>query len=175
MVVVKVNGYALRAALTEARLRLDAVSRMFKDSVMAFPGEEKPSPKSLDEEIVGLDDLISEIETAQATYNLKVRAGEMPLIRAVKLVGPRGRNAKLWREAAAPSHERYGGGYYEHTRDKDSIVAAPQIDRRAALDIANTKASQLAALRAAIATANATPVEIDISESASEYVRKFVS
>lgn len=176
-----VNGYALRAALSEAKLRLDAQAKTFKDSLMAFPDEVKPDPVATEREISKLEWLISEIEVAQLGYNTSVSIllawpGNAPktvtLAQAVKLMGPAGRLAKLWREAASPTQDRYS--YRETTRDKDAIVAHSTVGRAQAVELNSQRSKSLAALRAAIAAGNAALRDISIATPVADFIEPFV-
>lgn len=97
-------------------------------------------------------------------YNLQVRVTvqgtEITLAAAVKMLGGAGRVAKMWREAVADKEDRYGYRN-ERERNKDTEIAQKRVPYDEALKEANKADGFAGALRAAIATGNATLVDIE--------------
>jgi len=165
---MKVTGYMLREAIKQHELRREAAYRAFSDSLKVFPGEVKDSPVALVEQFLAAERAIAALQTAQMKYNLIVKVElyghgwertTMPLGQAIKLIGGEGRVEKLWRSAAGPKKDRY-------YRDPDEIDpthvrAQPTIKPQEAVKLATAAGKRAGALRAAIATANATEVEIE--------------
>jgi hypothetical protein len=162
----KTTGYALREAIKQHELRRDTAARAFNGSLRVFPGEAKDSPQSIIESFLAAERAIAMLQTVQMQYNLMVKvmipgmATEQPLAMAIKLVGGVARSEKMWRSAAAPKEERYGYGDND-TRDPNQIRATATVAMKDLVGLATASAKQSAALRQAIAVANATEVTVE--------------
>lgn len=161
---MKITGYKLREAIKMWELRRKMANDNFEKSLYAFDGEAKENVQTVIENFKHADQVIANLQTAQAKYNLyidvSVLGEQMTLCEAVKRVGGAGRVEKLWRTAATDKKERYG---YDRTlvRNSDEVYAKRTISLHAAGEYA-AKASKVAgALRAAIATANSKEVDIE--------------
>jgi hypothetical protein len=165
---MKVTGYMLREAIKRHELRRDVAARSFNDSLKAFPGEVKDNPADIVEQFLAAERATAALQTAQMRYNLAVKIDlyghgwdrtTMTLAEAIKLIGGEGRVEKMWRSAAGPSKkDRY---YSDDEIDPSHIRAQPTIKPQEAVKLATVAGKRAGALRAAIATANATEVEIE--------------
>jgi len=162
-----VTGYALREAIKQWELRKDAANRVFDESLKIFPGEEKPHPSKLIEQYLAAEVAIAQLQTAQAQYNLLVafdfEGRKITLCEAVKSLGGYSRVEKLWRTAAGGGKkERYG---YNDNNERDStkIYAVQVVTPMQGVEQATVAARRASALRAGIATGNATTCEISLN------------
>lgn len=164
---MKVTGYKFQHALRELGHARDIAAGQFDNSLMKFPGEDKPKPQALMVAYAEAEAKIARLQTAQADYNLRVKVlvldKTMTLSEAVKLVGGAGRAEKMWRGVAAPKKDRYG---YDHdTRDPDVLVAQKTISVEEAAALAKKAARWASALREAIQVGNATEMEFQLEEA----------
>lgn len=158
-----VTGYALREAIKQWELRKDAANRVFADSLKVFPGEEKPHPSKLIEQYLAAEVAIAQLQTAQAQYNLLVRIDfegcPMTLCEAVKSLGGYSRVEKLWRTAAGgDKKDRYG--HNDDERDPEKIYSVRVVKPAMGIEQSTIAAKRASALRAGIATGNATSAAI---------------
>jgi len=162
---MKVTGYKLREAIRRWELRRKATASQFDDSLHAFEGDEKITPTGVIKTFERSDRAIAELQTAQARYNLVVTARlgdeELTLCELVKLVGGAGRVEKMWRSAALIKKDRYSYRGDELTRDPNEVRAKRTISHAEATQMAIRAAKKAGDIRAGIATANATEVEIE--------------
>jgi hypothetical protein len=161
-----VTGYALREAIKQWELRKDAANRVFEDSLKVFPGEDKPHPSKLIEQYLAAEVAIAQLQTAQAQYNLLVsfdfEERTMTLCEAVKSLGGYGRVEKLWRTASGGKKERYGSSS-DDERDPEKIYAVQVVKPMQGVEQSTIAAKRASALRAGIATGNATTVVITLN------------
>lgn len=162
---MQVTGYTLREAIRRQQLRRDTIAAQFSDTLHLFEGEEKQTPDEVAAALMKSEQAVAALQAAQDKYNLHVRVagkliGEMTLCTAIKLVGGSGRLEKLWRTAAAPKQDRYDVGR-DLIRNKDEVRARPAMSPRDLTDRATKAASYAGALRAAIAEANSTKINIE--------------
>lgn len=164
---MKVTGYQLRELLRRAVTRRDLASQQFRESLWAFAGESMlGKPVDIADDFSYADETVALLEEAQQLYNARVNVSVLgktfTLAQAVKRVGGAGRLDKMWRIAALDTgRDRYDS--QRRTRSKDEIQAERQVSVSEAIQRAD-KASQFAsALRAAIASANNTEVDLDIN------------
>lgn len=169
---MKVTGYMLREALKRWQLRRETAQSQFKGSLVKFPGEEKLSPGAVAALVLAAESAIGSLQAAQALYNTRVTVlvGETskprPLVEAVKAIGGLSRVEKLWTDAATgkdsgvPRYMRVSGVPTE--RDKDKIVAEPQVTPEQAQKQAEDISRRIGALRIAIATGNAVELDLDL-------------
>lgn len=163
-----VTGYALREAIKQWELRKDASNRVFDDSLKVFPGEEKPHPSKLIEQYLAAEVAIAQLQTAQAQYNLLVtfdfEGRKITLCEAVKSLGGYSRVEKLWRTAAGGGKkDRYYGGSAQDERDPTKTYAIQVVTPMQGVEQATTAARRASALRAGIATGNATTCDVALS------------
>jgi hypothetical protein len=162
---MQVTGYTLREAIRRQQLRRDTIAAQFSDTLHVFEGEEKQSPDEIATALMKAEKAVAGLQAAQDEYNLHVKVtgkiiGEMTLCAAVKLVGGTGRLEKMWRTAAAPKQDRYGVER-DIVRNKDEVRARSAMNVRDLTDRAAKAASYAGALRAAIAEANSTKIDIE--------------
>ena len=161
---MKITGYKLRETIRMWELRRKIAGDNFDKSLHAFEGEVQESPQSMVNTFKHADEAIANLQTAQAMYNLSVKVNvldkEMTLCEAVKLVGGAGRVEKLWRTAAIDKKEPYT---YDNklVRNATEVRAQRTISLKGAGELATEAAKWSGALRAAIAVANSTEVEIE--------------
>jgi hypothetical protein len=161
---MQVTGYALREAIRRQQLRRDTIAAQFSDTLYVFEGEEKQSPDEVAAALMKAERTVAALQRAQDEYNLHVKVtgkliGEMTLCTAVKLVGGTGRLEKMWRTAAVPKQDCYDTE--RMVRNKDDVRARSTMNVRDLTDRAAKAASYAGALRAAIAEANSTKIEIE--------------
>jgi hypothetical protein len=163
---MQIDGNILRVALKQWDLRKDAAAKAFNGSLHKFAGEEKDSPTQIVEELIRAELAIVDLQVAQMRYNLAVNVTvfgkEMTLAEAIKRVGFSGRVEKMWRGVTETKTSRYGldDGL---TRDPTRIRAEPVLKSKEALTLAMKASKAAGNLQAAIATGNATKVEVDLS------------
>lgn len=161
---MQVTGYELREAIKQWELRKDAANRVFDESLKIFPGEEKPHPSKLIEQYLAAEVAIAQLQTAQSTYNLicsfDFEGRKISLCEAVKSLGGYSRVEKLWRTAAGGKKDRYSYGD-SNERDSTKIYAVQVVTPMQGVEQATVAARRASALRAGIATSNATTVQVD--------------
>lgn len=161
---MKTTGYKLREAIRMWELRRKMAGDNFDKSLHAFEGEDRESPQAVVVHFKHADEAVANLQTAQAMYNLSVKVNvlgeEMTLCEAVKRVGGAGRVEKLWRTAAIDKKDRYS---YDRdlVRNADEVRARRTISLKQAGELAAEAAKWAGALRAAIAVANSTEVEVE--------------
>ena len=129
---------------------------------MQFKGEDKGDPQALSAQVFETERRLVRLQCAQDIYNEHVtgQCGDehVSLGYAIKLVGGIGRMEKFWRNAAAPKRDRYS--YREGERSKDTEYAERRVTPEQAL-AEHTRYSKIASsLRAFIAQANTTGVDV---------------
>ena len=162
-----VTGYTLRESIRRWQLQRDAAQATFKDAFTRFKDEEKTSPDKVAEMFFTAEQAIARLQAAQAEYNTKVQVhptgmSPMSLAEAVKLVGGAARMEKMWRSIVAPERDRYS------LRAEVAIATRKTDEERQVWTMAGDVVTQRAmkasavsgALRAAIAEANTTKVEL---------------
>lgn len=131
---------------------------------MAFPDENKPSPKEIAKAVVDAEAAIGLLQLEQTRYNLAVKVQlegeEVPLLFCVKMLGGLGRVEKMWRGASTIKDERYFGD--RNVRDKDQLVAARTVSYEDASKETAALDKRLGRLREAIANGNARVVEMNL-------------
>lgn len=161
---MKVTGYKLREAIRRFELQRDTTVNLFKDSLHVFDDESKADPISLMQKFRDAEFAVVTLQEAQQRYNLKVSIDvygkKIFLAAGVKMLGGAGRAAKMWREAVSEKDDRHS--YRSNLeRSKDTIAAKRVVTYDIALKEANKADAYAGALRAAIATGNATEMEIE--------------
>lgn len=162
-----VTGYALREAIKQWELRKDAANRIFDDSLKVFPGEVKTHPEVLIKQYLAAEVAIAQLQTAQAQYNLLVtfdfEGRLITLCEAVKSLGGYSRVEKLWRTASGGGKkDRYYGGTSDE-RDPTKTYAVQVVSPMDGVEQSTIAARRASALRAGIATGNATTCEIGLN------------
>lgn len=162
---MKITGYALREAIKQFELRRDTASRGFNGTLKAFPDEKKDKPQEVVNQYLAAEKAIAQLQVAQMRYNLAVTVeilGEkMTLAEAIKRVGGPARAEKMWRTAAGPVADRYGGYHNEDVRDPNQVRSTATVTPQEATKLASASAKQAGAYRAAIATGNAREIELE--------------
>jgi hypothetical protein len=158
---MRVTGNQLRAALKLWEMRLNVAVQQFETSIYAFPGEDK-NPLTAMNMIEKAHAAIATIQTAQTQYNLLVElnwnGNTIPLTSGVKSLGMASHEAKLWR-SALPKKDRYDS-IRDKTRNAEEIIATVVIPLERMAQYAFDKQKSATELQSAIATANATLIEI---------------
>ena len=161
---MKVTGYQLREAIRRHELARDTAANLFKDSLHKFQGEDKANPMDAMNQFKEAGSAVVTLQTAQQRYNLavsvEVQGKQVTLSEAVKSLGGAGRAEKMWRDAVSQKKDRYD---YQNNleRSKDTERAVRVVPYETAMKQANASAGYAGAVRAAIATGNATEVEIE--------------
>lgn len=164
---MKVTGYLLREKVREWELRRNMANEQFPASLKKFPGETKRTPAEVVGDFEKAEKAIAYLQAAQARYNLGVQVnvlGEvMTLCEAVKRIGGAGRAEALWRSAAGGKKDRYSSYRNDdEVRKADEVRAVATITQEDAAKQATRAAKYAGAMRAAIATGNATVVEMEL-------------
>ena len=163
---MKVTGYLLREAIKQSELRRDTAAAAFNGSLKAFPNETKDSPQTVVTAFTQAETALVQLQVAQMRYNLKVpvdaNGEKMTLAEAIKRIGGLGRIEKMWKGAIGDNTRR-GGLYDEDTLDLDpsKVRAARTITSGEAVRQTTTSGKKSGKLRAAIAVANGTEVEVE--------------
>lgn len=162
---MKVSGIQLKEAIKMAGLELDIVRSQFNDSLHKFKDETKPHPANVASRIESLEEKLGLLQTAQRYFNLNVTGTflgrEITLENAVKIVGGKGRVAKMWRQAARGAEVDKWDRRQALTRKADEEKAEPTITQDEALQKAKETERKASDLRALIAKANAQEIEIE--------------
>lgn len=166
---MKVTGFQIREAINRWTRRRNVADTQFRESLWAFEGEEKDTPKDVIDRYMEADKIIVALQMLQTVFNLhtlvSVRGQEIPLGKAVRLLGGAGRVEKIWREAATDSA---GDRYYdrnERSRGKDNEYAKRQVSIPEATRLSDEAAAFASELRAAVATGNMATIETDLPDS----------
>lgn len=162
---MKVTGFTLSAEIQRHEIARDAASEKFKESVRVFPGEIKPTPASVDDEIVKHDRAVAMLQAAQARFNAEVEVEpDVSLAEAIKVLGVALRRAKRWRLIAAPEkRERYYREDPSEVRAKDNVYAQPAVTREEAAKLAADALAQVQRLRSQIAIGNAKEIDLPVN------------
>jgi hypothetical protein len=161
---MKVTGYQIREALRRWHDRRDIHSRTFTEALWQFSTDQNGNPVEIAQMYEKADRAIAALEVAQQEYNqrvtVKLSDGEFKLSVAVKRVGGAGRLTKMWRSAATSTgRDRYS--YRENRRSKDDEFAKRMVAQPVAMEQADKAAQYASQLRAAIAVANGTEIELE--------------
>lgn len=165
---MRVTGYALREAIRKWQLRRDTSAAQFPETLVAFPGEVKPTPTGVSEAFLAAEMALTRLQTAQTQYNLTVRVDvdgdNVPLLQAIREMGALGRIEKAWRGAATGKKDKYSlyRANDPNRRKVDEVFAERVIPQDEAVQMVSRFAAEIGKRREAIATANATAVEIDL-------------
>lgn len=163
---MKIDGNMLRMALKQWDMRKDSATKAFTGSLHKFKDETKESPTDIVAELIKAELAIVDLQVAQMRYNLavlvEVDGKEMSLAEAIKRIGFSGRVEKMWRTACEKKSNRYDYGenlVRDPTQDRAESVLQP----KDALRLAMAASKVAGTIQAAIATGNATKVDIDLS------------
>jgi hypothetical protein len=165
---MKVTGYKLREALRRWQLRRDAASGQFKDSLNAFPGENKPKPEDLAAAVLTAERAIAELQAGQAQYNMTVRVtvdgASLSLLQCIKQVGGIERAVAMWSDAAKLKKDKYSFVRDDAgLRGADKVAAQRTISYEDAAKHAAQHDRTRAAYVEAMAVGNASEISIDLS------------
>lgn len=163
----KVTGYQLRQQRQTLELDLRVLLDELAASLYVFKTDNKRSPLVIADEVRDKGNCICAVEALQAQYNLAVRVTvgvkRITLCEAVKRVGPASQLEKLLRGMVAEKKDRYGSGP-EMDRDNTREYAQRAITVDEAKKAASAAAWFASSLRAAVAAANNTEVELDVPD-----------
>lgn len=158
----KINGYEIREMIRTQELRRDVLQREFENSLKAFPGEQKRDPRTVAQELRASEEDVAYAQTLQSKYNLTVQVDvqgqQVPLTFVVKSIGSAGRLASLWRNVVGGKKDRYYDR--DDVRQAGETRAEATISTAQAAEMADEYAKRAGALRAALATGNATYVHV---------------
>lgn len=164
---MQVTGYQLREAVKRATQRCEMARNVFKDSAVGFDDEAKdPIAAAAAFDKRGID--VAFLQALQQQYNqtvtlpgIKVRGMPVTLAVGVKLIGHAGAIEKEWRNMAAAKRERYGADPATE-RDTSKVYAKKLVTPDMAVARSEATGAFAAELRAAIAVANNTVLDMDI-------------
>ena len=164
---MKVTGYQLREAIKRATQRAEMSRNVFKDSATGFEDESKdPMTSATAFDNCGVD--VALLQALQQQYNqtvmlegISVRNAPVSLAVGVKLVGHAGAIEKEWRNMASAKRERYGSDPATE-RDNTKTYAKKLVTPAMAMRQSEICGAFAAKLRAAIAVANNTALDMDI-------------
>ena len=161
--MIEITGYMLREALKQWTLKRDVATQQFKGSLFKFKNENKETPQKIAADILQAETALVHIQTAQMRYNLSVFVNafgeKITLAEAIKLVGSAGRIEKMWRTAVPSKRESFldDGGRDPGREQAEQTITVKEIT------LATSQAGKRAgSLRSAIATANATKINLDL-------------
>ena len=170
-----INGYMIREALKRCERQRKNASQMFNPSLYAFNGETKIAPVAIMEQFQVADRNYAKLQELQQRYNqnvsINVRNGNgsnetITLSLAVKLVGGAGRIEKMWSDSIVPKSDRYSRyDDAQPSRSKDTEYSIRQISESDCLNYANQAGQYRSNLVSAIATANTTTFNVEMSDS----------
>lgn len=159
------NGYKLQHAIRELESKRESIVSQFQDSMHKFEDQEKAHPNELSKEYLVLEEGIATLMTARAEYNLKIMVKannvEMPLAKAIRLVGGAGRLEKLWRGPTKKKVARWDRES-QLERDKDHEFAIQVMSIEDCLKMARIEGKRASSLRESIAVGNGTDLEMDL-------------
>lgn len=160
----KTDGYKLREAIKQWSLRKESAEKQFKGTLAKFEGEEKEAPTTVVEAFLTAETAIAQLQVAQMRYNLAIEvtvSGEkMTLGEAIKRVGAAGRIEKMWKTAIPTTGNNRYSVDDGLTRDPNQVRASYVLGVKDLTKLAEKAGKVAGAFRAAIATGNATEVEI---------------
>jgi hypothetical protein len=170
---MRVSGYTLREAIKEYELRSSAAATGFDRTLRVFPSEvvsgAKDKPQEVVDRFLASELAVARLQTIQAEYNLKVsltfEGSQISLAQAIKMIGGLARAEKMWRSVASPKKDRYGYDDSDRERDPTKERAEAQITQKEAALLSSKLARKAGRLRAAIATANVTEIELDFDST----------
>lgn len=162
---MKVTGYQLREAIKRQVQRTEMAKDVFRSSYVGFDDDTK-DPVKAGCLFLESGTNVALLQAAQQRYNDRVTVshkGEIvTLAVAVKLIGHLGAYEKEWRTIASQKKERSYGSDPTLERDTTKIYAKRLISTDTAFSLAEAAGKDAAQLRAAIATANNTELDIDL-------------
>jgi hypothetical protein len=162
--MAKVTGTQLKNMIKVCNAELDVVRSNWDGSLHRFVDEVKPNPLELATRIEDLEERVALLQTAQGYLNLNVKVDyfgkTITLMQAIKLVGGKGRVAKLWREASKGEKTDRWGRRDVLERDSTKEFASPTINKEEAFAQFRSAESRASKLRELISWGNAQVVEI---------------
>ena len=162
---MKITGHGLQQAIREKKALLEVLNTQLTESLRQFNGEEKGDPIAISEEISTIEENLVKLQCAQDIYNEHVTGEcldkQMTLGFAVKFVGGVGRMERFWKNAMVPKRERYAMRNADE-RSKDVEYAKPRFTTEQALAQHMQNSKKASAIRAFIAKANTTEVDIEL-------------
>jgi len=156
---MEMTGNKLYELLQIWTTKRDSLIVEFTDCLMSFDGEKKRDPFKINEELLEAEFNIVEIEIAQREFNQKAKTSEgLGIETAIKQLGILKRAVNRWKPA---TKSILPGGY---VREKDSVYAKPTVTPLAAQELVEDFTRRLLALKAQIADANSTRVEVTLAQ-----------
>lgn len=158
---MKVNGYKIQQDIREAQEERNLLTERFTPALTHFPEDKVTDVSNLVSQISDLETRITELQVAQANFNLNVRVAldgnQISLMSAVKRKGGLERVVNLWREA---SKETEIGHYRSFSRDRDVVLAKRTISVEQADEFRREARKRLTTLQAAIQQGNSESVDV---------------
>jgi hypothetical protein len=164
---MQVNGYQVREALKRWNLRRDTLSKQIEGAAWAFPGETKEPAVfgNVLDRLVEAEGAVATLEDLQQSYNQKVAVAldgkTGPLSLLVKQVRFCAAREQFWKGYLAKNPDEGYRGEHQLTREANKVSAARVIPIEVAMANAERCGSLVARMRAAIAQANGSNVEVD--------------
>lgn len=157
---MKTTGYKLKQSIQILEMQKASLDTEFEDALTAFKNESKRLPSDISTEIQKTEEQIALLQTAQARFNIAVTVvvdGQtMSLCQAIKMVGGAGRAEKRWKTLTKNQTQQYRSV----VRDTNQEYASLTYTTKDALLCARRAAISASHLRAAVAEANSTEMEI---------------
>lgn len=174
---MKFTGYQLREAIRRWHNKLEVSASLFNDALWVFEDDitTSPNPKEIGTVYLEAEEAVALLETAQQSYNLAVKFpllnyGEVTLAFAVKLIGTSGRYAKMWKGCASDTGKEKYGYNRDKVKSADDIFAKRTIGISDAMEIYNIADRRASQIRAIIAVANSTEIEIEDNEDLARFL-----
>ena len=161
-----INGHRIKTRLREFQTERDALQAQFTDSLLAFPGDTKPTPENLDAGLLTLERKIATLQTLQDRYNLDVQVvvvqgGEpIALALAINVVGGLERAAKRWKAIATGKNDERSYFSRSEVRKDDERYREPTVDAQRALVLVKKVDRDISADREAIMIGNTVPLDL---------------
>jgi len=166
---METTGYALRDALKQWELKRDAANKGFNGSLHRFADEaDKVAPQAVVASVLLAEKAIVGLQVAQMRYNLgvlvEVQGEVMTLAEAIKHVGTAGKIEKTWKTVVTGPKASPYASYDDptvRTNDPKQERAVPVLKDAEVLDLTRQASKRAGAFKTAIATANATVLDIE--------------
>ena len=178
MAEATVSGYKIREAIRQLEVKKSALRNQFNSAFYVFEDEDKLAPVEIGNAIDVIESQIARLQEVQARYNLEVqvpfKGDEISLLRAIKLVGGKGRIEGMWRKVSNPKSRRYSyddnvGGPSER---RDDVTVSKAVMKDSECTDEAIKSMELAgALRAAIANGNTTQLSMDCDADLTDFIK----
>jgi hypothetical protein len=169
---MQVNGYQIREALKRWNLRRDLLAKQIETLAWQFPGETKTVEAftTTDKALGEAETAVAQLEDLQQVYNQKVsvsvdgRTGPLSLL--VKQVRFCAARENFWKTYLRKTADEGYRGEQTLVRETNKVTAVKVLPTEQAMVTAERCGSLTARMRAAIAQANGTNIEVDDSYKA---------